>query len=266
MLLGLVCGQQRSKWFAEYLVRRAGLTMETVRRVSFREKRDTQPTTLSHFAAWTTGSKTPAFLERSDGYGRAWAQSYFKQDACNYCDDVFAELADATFMDAWLPGFQDDPRGTSIAITRSPISRDVLADGLQSGALDIAAMDISRVIRSQAGCLRLKRDGAALQVALKSNSHIEFHPRVKPAPRWSGISRYRKAAENRRMVASRTALAAQRRAGAGLDVFDRTINECTRTDSFVLGALSLLTVPQRAVRKAIRMASSSLSRTQSIFL
>lgn len=31
--------------------------------------------------------------------------------ACNYCDDVFAECADVTCMDAWLPEYSQDHRG-----------------------------------------------------------------------------------------------------------------------------------------------------------
>ncbi len=259
VLLGLVCGQQRSKWFAEYLVRRAGLTMEAVRRISFREKRETQPATLSHFAAWTTRSKTPVFLERSDGYGRAWEQSYFKEDACNYCDDVFAELADATFMDAWLPGFHEDPRGTTIVMARSALCRDLVFSGVKSGALRVTPLEIRQVIRSQQGCLQLKRDGAALQLSLNGNRGAEFHPRVPPAPKWRAIARYRKAAENRRMAASRAALIAQRAAGSGLHTFGRTIKESTRTDTLVLMAFGLLAIPRRAIRKAMRVGTRLMS-------
>jgi len=256
VLLGLACGQQRGKGFAEYLVRRAGQGMDSVRRISFREKREGQPATKSHFAVWTERSAFPYCVERSDGYGLAWSRSYFKQDACNYCDDVFAEVADAAFMDAWLPGFREDPRGTSIVIARSRLCADLLSDGARSGALSIVPIDIRDVIRSQQGCLHVKRDGAALQLSLNENRPLEFHPRVQPAPKWCVTARYRKAAENRRMLASRTVLAAQQAAGPGLQTFTAEIREITRRDSLVLKILAFLSLPRRAFRKAIRTAAS----------
>lgn len=266
VLLGLVCGHQNSKHFTQYLVRRAGQEMQSVRQVSFRQKRESQPASDYHFAAWTDERDSSVCVQWTDGYyGFAWSQSYFKQDACNYCDDVFAELADAVFMDAWLPGFQEDPRGTSIVMTRSPLCRDLLFSGVHSGSLRMMPFDIRQVIRSQEGCLRLKRDGVALQVSLYGNRDIEFHPRVQPAAKWRVIARYSKAAENRRIVASRAALIAQQAAGPGLQTFSRTMQETTRTDTFVLKALGLLDIPKRAVRKAIRvgtgLTTSFLRRT-----
>ena len=259
VLLGLVCGQQRGKGFAEYLVRRAGLPMQSVRRISFREKREGQPASCSHFAVWTDQNISPANVDRSDGYGFAWGQSYFKQDACNYCADVFAELADAVFMDAWLPGFHEDPRGTSIVTARSALCRDLLVGGVLSGALRMMALDIRKVISSQEGCLRLKRDGVALQVSLNGNRGIEFHPRVQPAPKWRTIARYRKAAENKRMAASRAALATQRAAGPGLKTFDRMMWQFTAVDILLLSALKVLTNPKRAAIKAIRVSTKLIS-------
>ena len=44
---------------------------------------------------------------------------YFKLNPCNYCDDVFAELADVVFMDAWLPKYSKDPLGHSLVINRN---------------------------------------------------------------------------------------------------------------------------------------------------
>ena len=43
-----------------------------------------------------------------------WHYQYFKHNACNFCDDVFGETADITFMDAWLPEYVRDYKGTSL--------------------------------------------------------------------------------------------------------------------------------------------------------
>ena len=43
----------------------------------------------------------------------------FAQKCCNYCSDVFADQADITFMDAWLPEYKEETEGTSMMIVRS---------------------------------------------------------------------------------------------------------------------------------------------------
>jgi coenzyme F420-reducing hydrogenase beta subunit len=262
VLLGLVCGQQRGKGFAEYLVRRAGLTMESVRRISFREKRESEPAKRPHSAVWTDESASPRCLEWNNGYNLAWGRGYFKQDACTYCDDVFAELADVVFMDAWLPGFHDDPRGTSIVIARSSLCSDLLVGGAQSGALQGAPIDIHQVIRSQQGCLQLKRESAALQVSLNANHGLEFHPRTPTASKWRVFARYRRAAENWRMAASRTALAAQHLASSGLQTFNKTmylqampgfrLKGTMAGDTLILNVLDVLAVSKRAAARVLR--------------
>jgi coenzyme F420 hydrogenase subunit beta len=249
VLLGLVCGQQRSKWFAEYLVRCAGQRMESVRRVSFREKHAMHSAKAPDFAVWNNHDELPHRVERAQEYGHAWDRSYFKQDACDYCDDVFAELADAVFMDAWLPAYQDDPRGTSIVTVRSAVCRELLLASLQSSTLRMTSLNINDVIRSQQGCLRLKRGGTSLQISLMSTRELEFYPRVRPTAKWRIFARYRKAAENRRVAASRTAFQAQRSAGPGLRTFQSKIMTLTLFDTLLLGALSLLAVPRRVFRK-----------------
>lgn len=251
-VLGLVCGQQRGKWFAEYLVRRLELNPKQVRRVSFREKSPDLPSYLPRFAAWCEGRETPHILERHEGYARAWGESLFKQDACNYCDDVFAELADAAFMDAWLPEVQEDPRGTSIVLARTQLVSDLLEKGRRAGDLDLRPVGIEEVVRSQQGCLTLKGEGAALQLSLRKDEALDFQPRVKPSRRWRIISRFRKAAENLRMAASKEAMAAQRASGLGLDVYHRTFRAITLRDQLALRTLALLAVPKRALRKALR--------------
>jgi coenzyme F420-reducing hydrogenase beta subunit len=254
VVLGLVCGHQCSKWFAEYVVRRVGLPMPSVRRISFREKCEDRPAGNPGFAAWTEEEALPATVNWNQGYGSAWDRSYFKQHACNYCDDAFAELADAAFMDAWLPEFQHDPRGTSIVLARAVLCRELVSSGVQSGALRMAPLDIRQVIRSQKAALHQKRDGAALQASLDGDRGVEFHPRVQPAPWWRVIARYRKASENRRTAASRAALIAQRAAGPGIETFRETMKKSTAADTIVLSALDLLADPKCAVRRAIRLA------------
>lgn len=264
VVLGLTCGQQRSKWFAEYLVRSAGSTLDGVSRVSFREKREAQPAHKAHFTVWLGNGDSPRHVERDGGYSRAWGESFFKIDACNYCDDVFAELADISLMDAWLPERTCDPRGTSIAIARSALCGDLLSRGASMGNLRIEPLPVDQVIRSQAGVIALKRGGTACQLALADKKVAAgLGSRTSPAPWWRWVAKYRKSAENRRMVYSRQAFAAQLDSGPGLALFERELRRLCRIDRLILRILEIYALPKRALSKirgtAVNYKSSTLA-------
>jgi coenzyme F420 hydrogenase subunit beta len=86
-----------------------------------------------------------------------YATGQFKLNCCEFCDDVFAEVADIAFMDAWLPEYVVDGRGTNIVIARSAAAEAVLRDGASRGEICLEPLDISRVIESQDSCLLIKR-------------------------------------------------------------------------------------------------------------
>jgi hypothetical protein len=89
-----------------------------------------------------------------DGIREAWINRWFTPLACNYCDDIFAECADVSFMDAWLPEYSKESAGTSIAIIRSPLVNKIF---LQGNDIVIKHIDIQKVIQSQSAVINLKR-------------------------------------------------------------------------------------------------------------
>jgi len=48
-----------------------------------------------------------------EGMREVWTNGFFKLNACNFCDDIFAELADVVFMDAWIDPYIYDSKGTN---------------------------------------------------------------------------------------------------------------------------------------------------------
>jgi coenzyme F420-reducing hydrogenase beta subunit len=95
-LVGLTCGQLKSGLFLEYLIRLAGFVGEEVETVSFREKvRDKPPSLVFGCTARTANGPVRRLVASGEGYGHAWGRGYFKLNACNRCDDVFAEVAAA---------------------------------------------------------------------------------------------------------------------------------------------------------------------------
>jgi len=155
-LAGLVCGQLKSRCFCESLVAALGLDPDSVEALTFRGKQVGLPATELLFRAEARGRT--AVLPWSGCYGAAWSSGEFSLKACDYCDDVFAETADAVFMDAWLPEYAADGRGTSLVVARSPEALQHLEAGRAQGALALQPMEAARVAASQADVLAQKRD------------------------------------------------------------------------------------------------------------
>ncbi|MDO4583957.1 MAG: Coenzyme F420 hydrogenase/dehydrogenase, beta subunit C-terminal domain [Planctomycetia bacterium] len=80
--------------------------------------------------------------------------------SCLLCDDLFSELADATFMEALVEPFVSDPRGTNLVISRHPEISEILETGFQKGNLQGGILPPSQVFLAQAKNARKRRKTA----------------------------------------------------------------------------------------------------------
>lgn len=178
-LLGLTCGQEKSKFFAEYLCSLARGNPSQLREITFRVKDYSR--CAADFGArmvWQDRKKGDIHSDVvfwTDGMDKAWMRHYFTLNSCDYCDDVFSEAADITFMDAWLPEYVADAGGTDFVITRNPELTELLQKGVESNQIKLDAVDIQSVIRSQQGVLNVKRDGLAKRLVLAAKLGQDIH-------------------------------------------------------------------------------------------
>lgn len=162
--VGLVCGQMKSKHYTAYLstLTNAG---GKLRKVHFRGKSSNKPASNFYFYCVNeNGDEGKIFF--SDGVAQAWINRWFTLNACNYCDDVFAELADVTFMDAWLPEYSSDSRGTNLTIVRNPFINDLILKGSTENQINIDKISIKKVIESQQGVIDLKQRSISYRLYL----------------------------------------------------------------------------------------------------
>ena len=184
--VGLVCAGLKSKFFTSYLIRLSGGDPDVVRYVSFRDK---VPDRTAREALFTFryDPESPnhdgsVFWTHECSYaGRNW---FFNINACNYCDDVFAELADIVFMDAWLPEYQIDSRGTSIAIARTPEMLQLLREGYSNGELCLTEIPISTAVHSQTPVVEFKRRELSIRLAIPKKINCRV-PRKRVMPNYS---------------------------------------------------------------------------------
>jgi L-arabinose isomerase len=72
--------------------------------------------------------------------------------------DVFAEAADACFMDAWLPAYLKEPKGTSLVVIRKSELDKLFLQGQSKRELHLDAIDPEGVVQSQGSHVRRKRE------------------------------------------------------------------------------------------------------------
>jgi coenzyme F420 hydrogenase subunit beta len=194
--VGLVCGQLKSRHFTDYVAALAGVQGE-VTGVRYREKSADQPASNYHYT-FTATDGGEQWIFWNEGIAEAWTNRWFTPGACSYCDDIFAECADVTCMDAWLPEYSRDSRGTSLLLVRSPAMREMVERG-QGASLD--PVPVERVIQSQAGVVVVKRQHLAYRLYLDRQGVPE--KRVAPARPKNPLLRQEVVLKERMRVASR---------------------------------------------------------------
>lgn len=177
VLIGLTCGQTKTDRFPDWLRRSEGIQSGT--NVRFRVKDESRP--ADDFALiFDDDQMTRVHWRRT--VAPVWHSRLFTPPACGVCDDVFAETADVVAMDAWLPEFTSDWRGTSLLGVRSARVRAVVSD--MSASSDGCVLDCSpdSLIRSQSGALWEKRDGLQYRLMLRErDGHWSPPKRLPPA-------------------------------------------------------------------------------------
>jgi coenzyme F420 hydrogenase subunit beta len=159
--LGLVCGQQKSRHYSQYLAALAGC-VSPVAAVCFRAKQAGQPASNFLFESRDADGKAGRALPFRE-ISHIWTQDWFKIHACNSCDDIYAECADIALMDAWLPQYQHDARGGNLVLVRSPLLETMLMNGARSGELIVEPVALESIMASQSGVIHNKRRGPLMR-------------------------------------------------------------------------------------------------------
>ncbi len=147
--IGIICGGLKSRFFAEYLAGRSGVNSRQFSAPQFRIK-DSQ-STASDYAYGCKDQKGQWHSIRMKTVGDMWGSGLFKNNACDFCDDVTAELADISLGDAWLSPYKNDGRGTNVIVTRSRAAEEFIHQGMESRDLIVEPLAFDRFLHSQQG-------------------------------------------------------------------------------------------------------------------
>lgn len=161
--IGIVCGQMKSKFYLEYLLRKSSFS-GTLASASFRKKNLNEKASNYSFQSKNTNSEI--FEIKNNKVGANWAMGLFKPKACDFCDDVLAECADISIMDAWLPKYVSDSKGTSLIVNRNKILDKILLEEHQQEDMYLEKVTVDEVIESQASGLNHRREGLSYRLHL----------------------------------------------------------------------------------------------------
>lgn len=182
--VGIVCGHLKSTAFAEMFAWQCGVAPSELISIDFRTKLPNRPA-YSYgvtVVGYRDGRELKVIKPTSELFGSNWGHGLFKYKACDFCDDVVGETADISIGDAWLPEYIDDSAGTNVVVVRSPIINSLLANAVTDGRLHLDSIPTAKVVESQAGGFRHRRDGLAYRLFLEDQAG-RWRPskRVKPS-------------------------------------------------------------------------------------
>ena len=191
VIVGIICGHMKSRAFGELLAWQVGVKPSQLGGVDFRLKLPNLPANHKGFSAYNaeTGNWTHP-VDTKGLVGGDWGLGLMKNHACEFCDDVLAEVADVSIGDAWLPEYTSNPKGHSIVVIRSPLIKQVVHAGLKRGDLEQTSVDANTVARSQAGGLRHRREGLSFRLSVAQKKRL-WHPPKRVSANTIGIPRSR---------------------------------------------------------------------------
>lgn len=178
--IGLLCGHQKSTKFAEYMGWQVGIKPGDLEKIDFRYKLEDRP--ASNYGIRMTGlvdgERKTIIKPKDELLGQDWGLGIFKVYASDYIDDVMNETADITIGDAWIPPYNQDPKGTNVVIVRDPVIQNILLDGTKEGRLSLEEVDKDLILKSQAAHFRHNRDELKYRLQKKDRSQ-QWRPKKR---------------------------------------------------------------------------------------
>jgi len=153
VVVGLVCGQMKSKFFTDELAKIA-LNGKTAKEVSYRVKNPDKPASnfSFQFIAEDGEKKQMSWSTEPSVF---WTNRMFTPSACNHCIDTFAYTADIVLMDAWLPEYVQNYLGHTLLIVRRNDLKELL-ESYNGKEIALNKISVQDVYKSQEGVVKNK--------------------------------------------------------------------------------------------------------------
>lgn len=173
--IGIICGGIKSRFFAEYLAGRSGVTYNQFSQPQFRIK-DHQ-SAASDYSFGCKDEEGALHTIKMREVGDMWGSGMFKNNACDFCDDVTTELADISLGDAWLNPYNQDGKGTNVMVTRSKLAEKLINEGITKKELTVEHLDFNQFLSSQQGSFNHRHKALGYRVRLSKKKGLSIPPK-----------------------------------------------------------------------------------------
>ena len=176
ILIGIICGGVKGRFFTEYLADNAGVEVPNIKKPQFRIKDFNSTAADYSFGCYDKKENKEKYLKMRF-VGDMWGTGLFKANSCDFCDDVTTELADISLGDAWLQPFSNDGKGTNVIVTRSLIADKLIQEGIKNGKLKVEQLSLKRFLSSQQGSFNHRHKGLAVRLKQAKKQNIPCPPK-----------------------------------------------------------------------------------------
>ncbi len=167
---GLVCNHTPTFLATEYLLQRPGISRNQVNKIDYRGEGWPGQITIALKNGGT--KRVPYFSEQ---YWGVAFQSFFYPTRCTMCIDKICQLADISFMDAWLPELSHDKIGKSMIVVRSQAARKFLQRALAAKIIELEEVSSNRVTESQSLALVRRRYSTRISLFKKFQKEVPIY-------------------------------------------------------------------------------------------
>lgn len=173
--VGIICGGIKSRFFAEYLAGKAGVENNHFSQPQFRIK-DLQ-SSASDYSFGCKDEMGELHTIKMREVGDMWGSGMFKNNTCDFCDDVTTELADISLGDAWLNPYNQDGKGTNVMVTRSKLAAELIKEGINSKELAVEPLEFEKFLSSQQGSFNHRQKALGYRIKLAKKKRASIPPK-----------------------------------------------------------------------------------------
>ena len=109
--------------------------------------------------------------------GDMWGSGMFKNNACDFCDDVTTELADISLGDAWINPYNKDGKGTNVIVTRTELAERLINDGIIHKELAVDTLEFDHFLSSQQGSFNHRQKALGYRIKLAKRKGFIIPPK-----------------------------------------------------------------------------------------
>jgi coenzyme F420 hydrogenase subunit beta len=173
--IGIICGGVKSRFFAEYLAGRTGVASDQFSQPKFRIK--DHYSSASDYSFGCKDTKGELHTIKMKKVGDMWGSGMFKNNACDFCDDVTTELADISLGDAWLNPYNNDGKGTNVIVTRTELAERLINAGIIHKELAVDTLEFDQFLSSQQGSFNHRQKALGYRIKLAKRKGFIIPPK-----------------------------------------------------------------------------------------